>query len=72
VRILGTVNAKAATSNFTFTTRINNCQFAEDAGPKSLRKTWSGEDMHRFDLNLVMPRNGDTLRKAPIFRSKDW
>jgi len=72
VRILGTVNAKAVTSNSTSTTRTDNCQFAEDVGAKSLRKTWSGEDMRRFDLNLVVPRSVDIPRKTPIFRSKVW
>ena len=66
------VNAKAATSNSTSTTTIDNCQFAEDAGAKSLRKTWNGENMRRFDSNLVMPRSGDIPRETPIFKSKDW
>jgi len=55
------------TFNSTSTIRIGSCQFAEDAGTKSLTKTWSGENMRKFDLNLVMPRSGDIPPKTPIF-----
>jgi hypothetical protein len=51
-------NAQAATSNSTSTTRTGRCQFAEDAGAKSLTKTWSGENMRRFDLNLARSHIG--------------